>query len=653
MRVVAVAALFLIAVCTGCGGGEAAGPVLQAAPLVVAAGPTQLAPAATDTVSPGTDLGRLDVTEVAEVYEVTTPAGEPFVFDVLSRAEGNTGDVRVSLAHAADGGAVPVGGAESLAMAGVVPSATGATSRAEWLDVHGDGFARVTVRGVIEREQVIAVETESEVGIRTALIKVAIGPRSVVNPDPGAGSGYDGVLEETTIYSSDSWSFGLPTLAVSGDRASVVAYEGDQADPHGIARYEMRLQYDLVTGVVTGGGTEETSRDSGHWRDHEIAALYNVLALVRCGGEDVIAKLSFDRGASFGQVETLATGNDGYSPRLCQIAMADDYTTAIAFWRASRSGESELLLVEGRPSAFDGTGSPTRFAFDPPRVLRAFPGDVSPVLMGMQFSEGGDLVLGYGFTSWETLPDGSWRTTTQFSCAVRPFGGTVRDVVVEETVLVGRDPSVALVGSGDTMRIFFAYEGREGVRLRVSDDAGRTWSAPESAGRPGAYMPTVFAQPAGEDMRVDVLYLAESGAGPELWLRHWDNFGVTAPEDHRLTESVLVETSEAGGGRTPGAMPGIVPPEYGYRITQIGWFGYDAVRDGDEIVVVYDEQTHDGMIFFDAPVALGVPLPAGPLDGASGDFIPATPPPLQEGMTGAVETPDPDDMHQLVVMRLG
>jgi hypothetical protein len=154
-------------------------------------------------------------------------------------------------------------------------------------------------------------------------------------------------------------------------------------------------------------------------------------------------------------------------------------------------------------------------------------------------------------------------------------------------------------------------------------------------------------------MRVDVLYLAESGAGPELWLRHWDDFGVTAPEDHRLTESVLVETSEAGGGRTPGAMPGIVPPEYGYRITQIGWFGYDAARNGDEIVVVYDEQTHDGMIFFDAPVALGAPMPAGPFEGAAGDFIPATPPPLQEGMTGAVEMPDSEDMHQLVILRLG
>ena len=48
------------------------------------------------------------------------------------------------------------------------------------------------------------------------------------------------------------------------------------------------------------------------------------------------------------------------------------------------------------------------------------------------------------------------------------------------------------------------------------------------------------------------------------------------------------------------------------------------------------------------PAAALAQGPAAP-DG----FLPAEPPPLQEGMTGPVPAPDPDDMHQLVVMRLG
>ena len=35
------------------------------------------------------------------------------------------------------------------------------------------------------------------------------------------------------------------------------------------------------------------------------------------------------------------------------------------------------------------------------------------------------------------------------------------------------------------------------------------------------------------------------------------------------------------------------PPDTGFRITQVAWFGYDAVIDGDELVVIYDEETVD------------------------------------------------------------
>ena len=56
------------------------------------------------------------------------------------------------------------------------------------------------------------------------------------------------------------------------------------------------------------------------------------------------------------------------------------------------------------------------------------------------------------------------------------------DTLVDEDRIIGKDPSVAVVGQGAAMRIYYAYEGREGVILRVSDDAGRSWSGPNPIG---------------------------------------------------------------------------------------------------------------------------------------------------------------------------
>ena len=59
------------------------------------------------------------------------------------------------------------------------------------------------------------------------------------------------------------------------------------------------------------------------------------------------------------------------------------------------------MLLEGRPRPFDGGGSPTAFVFDAEQVIYRGTRDVLPVINGVAWSEGGDLVVGYGFSSVE------------------------------------------------------------------------------------------------------------------------------------------------------------------------------------------------------------------------------------------------------------
>jgi len=645
IRTAAVACALLFA---SCGGGSGGGPGAPTggAPLLIAAGLVQISPESLDTWSKGVDVSRLGLGAITQVYDLTTPPGAPFTFDILSRAGGNTGHVRVSVAHAEDGGFLPPGGPESFAAAGLVPSASGATSRTPWLDANGDGFARVTMRGAIDSEQILAIETSSAGETTTALVRVRPGPPSEINLPPVIGGDYPGVLASLDVYSSDSWAFGHPVVAVSGDRATIAVYDGDRTDPWSGSRYEMRMQVDLLTGAVTGGGSLDTSPDLGNWRDHEIAALFNVLAVVTGGGPRASLKISFDRGATFGQTASFgALGILADNVRLVQIAMALDYSMALLYWHGS-----DLLLVEGSVSSFDGTGSPTRYAFGAPRLLHRAAGDVSPLLMGATYSTGGDLVVGYGFSTFTSLPDLTWESITQFRCATRLFGAPAfDDVLVEEDRVVGRDPAVSVLGSGPSMRIFYAYEARDGIRLRTSSDAGATFSAPEAVGGPGAYAPTIFARDQQGETRVDLLYIGEGEFGSELHLRHWDDFGTTPPSDHRLTTA----TQQGGGGGAGGGGGGgfaPLPAGGGFKMTSLAWFGYDATLDGDDVVVVTDEQTWDGFFF-----ALGAPDVAvafGSAAPAAAEFVSANPPPLAPGLTLPLPPPSPLHIHQLRFHRL-
>ena len=125
----AALALFVLTT-TGCHGEGSSGTPTPdlGAPLVLAAGMEGIEPSETG-LEYEVDLDRLGVGRVDSVYRLTTPAGTPFSFDVLTRGEDNSGSVRVSVAHGADAGSTPSGRGDSLAVVGFVPSATGIVNR--------------------------------------------------------------------------------------------------------------------------------------------------------------------------------------------------------------------------------------------------------------------------------------------------------------------------------------------------------------------------------------------------------------------------------------------------------------------------------------------------------------------------------------------
>lgn len=622
----------------GCSGGGGSGKSSQqqgsTAELALSAGLQPLSPAQSAQVG-SVDLARLGVSKVDAVYELTTPAGEAFAFNLLARGQGNAGAVRVSLAHAADGGVTPPGGVDSIRGAGVLPSGAGVVDRAPWLDARGDGFARLTLSGSIAQDQELLVQAETPRGIETALVRVRVGARSPINVETQSGAPAPFVLEQRTLYSSDSWMFGLPTCATSGDRTSVVVYEGDEGNMWSPNRYEMRLQVD-GQGNVTGGAQSESSPDAGNWRDHELAALFNVLALAHAGDEDVSVRLSFDRGATFAQEVKLHTGLAQGRTRLVQTAMAADYTLAVLFWRQGADDKSELVLVEGGPDSRDTSGSPTSYAFGPQVVVFRAPGDVTPAIMGAAYSQGGDLVIGYGFT--QALPPApnqpGFQSRSEFRCAVRLFGETsFFDSQVDEDISISFDPEVALVGQGAGLNVLYAYETSGGVRLRRSQDAGRSFGAPAQLGDRSANLPSVLAAQVAGVTRVDLLWLEQRDLGQELRLARWDDFDAGAgPAVYSLTTATQVTG--------PNGFP---------TLTGLAWLGYDACLAGDDVVIVYHETTQDAVTPIAAP-AMGAPQ--GALASAAGGFQAATPPPLAPGLTTPLAAPNPAHRHQLKLIRL-
>jgi len=646
--------------------------VLGGVPLILSAGMVPLEPEPVDSVSRTVDLRRLGITQVERVFDLTTPPGEQFTIQAFTRTESNTGAVTLCLAHCSDGGFVPAGGPESLGSAGVVPFADGAYPDGPWLEVEGDGYARLTVRGEIDEEQVLAICAESAAGKTVALVRLRLGGPSIIN---GAGSGatleddYAGVLATATLYSSDSWQMGLPVVAADGDATHVVVYDGSHDDPFDWRAFEVRLRHDAATNAVVAGGTTPLDDANGGWRDHAVAARGGVVAIARADWGGVTLRLSFDRGATFAQTREFPLGPKEFAARLVQLAIGADGRLAMLYWKGDESSYTDLVLVEGTVSARDAAGDPSAYAFGAAEALFRGAGGLMPLIIGAQYSEAGDLVVGYAFTSFGgDDPAGEWTATTETRCATRLAGGASGDVLVEIEDVTGFDPSVALVGSGDTMRVFLAYEAGDGVRMKTSADGGKTFSEATVAGGMGANMPNVFARLQQGELRVDLIYLMPTEVGNELHLRHWDDFGTTPPTDHRLSKATLSESGTGGTFPPPPPVPpwngdpsgpggiggdpgGWTGPDgtwtetwtwtdvgdYGSptALTQVSWFGYGAALAGDDVVIVFQEEVLDfwGIYGFDLP-AMG----PGPAVGAN--------------TTGAVPLPDDADTYRLKLVRI-
>ena len=101
-------------------------------------------------------------------------------------------------------------------------------------------------------------------------------------------------------------------------------------------------------------------------------------------------------------------------------------------------------------------------------------------------------------------------------------------------------------------------------------------------------MPHVFARTQDGKTRVDLLHISPTdAAGLELRTLHWDDFGNGA-----ATIQTLVGSTSAGT-----------------RINQVGWFGYDAVRKGNDLAVVVHEQSFDDVGARDSFWSRMIPIP--------------------------------------------
>jgi|GEM_PF-2455955 len=651
-----------LALATGCADGTnsantGGAPIVgsQDNTLRVAAGMRELTPVESSTALDSVNLAGLGITHIDAIYEVSTPADTEFSFTLATRREGNAGEATISIAHAAIDGITPSVGVESLVDAGMNVNAAGQTYRDRWLDVTGDGFARVTIGGEIGASQILIGSVHRPDGsTENVAVVITIGNESEINlPDNGAIPGV--TKSDRTIYSSDSWTFGLPAIAVSGDRYSVAAYDASNADDmYDYSRIRRWLQYDETNATVTGGSSNNVTPDSGFWRDQEIASAANILAVAYTTNTDVRCDVSLDRGASFPINQVLETSQYSWgASRLVQVAIAPDYTLGVLYWRSVGqlgNGRSELVLVEGTPTGFNEFNTPDGYDWSEPRIVHAPGVDVTPLVMEIEYDADGRAVVGYGYTRSDLVEGTPFRrNTASFRCAVQNPDESFRDVEVDmEENIMPCDPSISLVGTGETMQVFYTYEKTDGIHVARSLDAGLTFAAIATAGSPGAMAPSIHVRDQAGEQRVDVLYLEPTAYGFELHGLHWDDYATapSATETRQYTTAAKIDIP-GGGMETPGA-PNFAPWSP-YMIRSIPWFGYDAVDSGDDIAVVVHTQVQyaysmmgwgfPGMpILFDA---VGAPQ-AGSAAGA--------PPILLPGMSDPVNAPNDDHANQLKII---
>lgn len=600
---------------------------------IVTAGLKQQSPMSQDSFNGHLNSAHVGSPAITSGYEFTTPANQPFAFSVIAREEGNTGAVQAKVAHTTSALGTTAG-AESIFEAGMLLEAPALFYNGNWWQSDGDGAVAMTVRGSIAATQVLIFETTTSQGSEFIAVRIKLGNYSDINMGAG-GANQGNVVSRQTIFSNDGQGFGLPAIAVSGDRYSVTSYDGDA----NTQRDRVWLQLDAQSGNVTGGTTTSASPDSGNWRDQEIAALNNVLAVVYTGNNQVQVEISLDRGASFGTPVVLNeyAGNPTGGQRLVQVELAADYTLAVAYWRGLQVGSnytSQLCVAEATPTGFDTNFTPTGYSFGTPWVVHTENQTVVPVVLDLEYSTAGDLVVGYGFNAFlnETM-------YIDFRCATRLATGPVTDYLIERFwTMWGCDPSVSIIGTGASMRIFYAYELPTGIRMVELRNLGATPIVSSNAatvGAAGCYMPSVHARMQGSELRVDLLYLAPDGYGWSLRRMHWDDWD---GQSAFVTDDLFTSTSQAGGTPMFGT-PGLL-------VQTAGFMGYDAVTNGDDVAIALHTLTND----LYSGMAWGAPVGAPPPQSPPQFFGSPGTPTLLPGMGNPVPTPDPNHRNQLEII---
>jgi len=634
----------------GCGGGGSSTPArFIAAPVpamddvVVSGGAAQVAPE-TSTVdrTSAQDKTRLGIGAPGRSFALTTPAGDAIDMALTGAVGGARGDVVVRLAVAGGSGAA---GAD-LAAAGLLPRAGNLIDDGPWLRTVGDGFARITLSGAVTAPVTLILEREAGGRKTTATITLTIGPKSPVNPSFPATTAFTGLKSTTDLFSSEAPIFGLPAIAGSGDRVSVICYDSVEVPttnpgpgrpagcmaPYGIERKQRRLQLDTVTKAKSQGETADLGRDSSYWRDTEVAGRFNVIAIAQAGGAGVTVELSFDRGGTFPAKISLGSGD---WTRLVAIDMAPDYTTGVVFWATSTEG-TDLFLAEGRASAFDANNSPSEFAFDAPVRLMTLGHNVTPLVSDVQYSACGDLLVACGHTKFESAGQMQARLTMTVSTFRRHAGTTKIEgptTVDLETEIVPSDPSLAITGCGGAAEVYVAYESKDGARIKKSADGGATFATSLTFGTTSAHAPRVFARPGPSGTVVDCLYLdaGPAGVGDDLNLLRIDGDLATGKSVHALVAARLV-TGTAGA----------------QDVESVGWFGFDACELGGDLWLSVHEQRQAYYTPF--PFGRGgVFTAAGAGGGAGAASAPAV---LYPGMTQPVPAFSATATHKLRVLQI-
>ena len=133
-----------------CSHGSGSAAPLEPARLVVSATTTVIDP--DSGTPPPVASAEVDGARTERYYRLTTPANVPFAFDLIAWSPGSVGYAQVGVKHLRDGGAVPTA-ESSLIEAGVQLQGQGLMRGGGWLSANGDGYARMSIRGNITRDQ--------------------------------------------------------------------------------------------------------------------------------------------------------------------------------------------------------------------------------------------------------------------------------------------------------------------------------------------------------------------------------------------------------------------------------------------------------------------------------------------------------------------